>query len=715
MASEIDNDPAHGLPDGQLLTDHLEALVESIHLPVDRARLREVGRRAWGEPRPAWTALISERATELGLRAVEQTLTPTELAAVDAEDLPLAGESHDGMPVLLLERRGGKLLARGGKTPPEWVAPELVVARLCGDQRSSVRMVSAEPALPLTGGHDHHEGDHGGHHGDGHARVRSLLALERSDFAAVLLYAVFIGLATLVVPVAVQAVVNTVAFGTLVQPLVVLTIAVLGALSLSGLLRALQTRLVERLQERLFVRAAVEFAHRLPRVRAEAFAGVYPPEKVNRFFDILTAQKALAALLLDGSLLLLQALVGAVLMAFYHPFLLAFDVVLIFTVVVLVWGFGRRGLATSLDESAAKHDLVAWLQDVSRSPVAFRLNPQAALERTDDLARRYLVARRQHFSVVFRQTVGGITLQVLASAALLATGGLLVMNGQLAVGQLVAAEIVVATVLAGIAKLGKHLESYYDLATAMEKVGSVTDLELERDDAVRAPATSQGPASLRVTDLAFAHPQGGEVLRGLSLEVAPGARMAVLGSHGAGKSALADVLFGLREPQSGGVLLDGVDTRELSLRELRGHLALVRGVELFSGTVFDNVALWRPRVSASDVHAALEAVGLSEAVSRLPHGVKTALQPGGAPLSGWQAQRLMLARALAGRPRLLLVDGLLDGLDAASLEDFEQRLAAVCAGRTTLLVLTALPEVAAWCDGAVRLEQGVASPVTEVS
>ena len=554
------------------VADILEAFAAASHLATDPARLREVSRRvAAAGTTASCVDDLAGRLPEIGLRPIVHQCSSEALLDLSAAALPVLVDREGDAALMVIDRLGRDWRVRLEAGAVETVSVA-ALARLVGT--GPLRCLRAEPALPLTG--DHHEAH--GHHGSPRERVRALLALERSDLWAVVLQSVIVGLATLAVPVAVQAVVNTLAFGVLVQPLVVLSLAVLGVLALSGVLRASQSRLVERLQERLFVRAAVEFAHRLPRIDVSALHGVYPPEKVNRFFDVLTAQKALSALLLDGLQLVLQALVGMLLLGFYHPFLLAFDVVLVLVAALIIFVFGRHGVSTSLAESAAKYDLVAWLQHVSRGPVAFRLNPDASVERADDLARRWVTARRRHFAVVFRQLVGGISLQVAASAALLAVGGFLVMDGQLAVGQLVAAEIVVATIVAGIAKLGKHLESYYDLATALEKVGTVTDLPLEREQALRTLDPRVGPASLRLVDLSFAYENGHAVLDGLALSVNPGERVAVLGGHGSGKSALADLLFALRDPSAGAVLVDGVDTRELSPRGLRGHVALVRGV-----------------------------------------------------------------------------------------------------------------------------------------
>lgn len=676
----------------------LEAFGASLHHPLDPELLRQTLSRPTDEgTERTLFELLASRAAPLGLRASPVRLSTAEISRLRGHELPLVLD-RGGSPILARRARLVQIeVEEDGRV--EWVSPR-ALARSLGaeDESEAIAALTMEIALPFTdtgAGHDHHA--HGGV-----ARLTKLLRLEREDLFSVLVYAIFIGLTTLAVPVAVQAVVNTVAFGVLIQPLVVLTLIVLGCLAFNGLLRAMQAKVVERLQERLFVRAATEMAYRLPRMKIDAFDRVYAPEKVNRFFDVMTAQKAAAALLIDGSLLVLQAFVGLVLLGFYHPFLLAFDFVLIVAVALIVLVLGRRAIPTSLDESSAKYELVAWLEDVARSPIAFRMNQNAALDGADDLARRYLDRRRRHFAIVFRQIVASVTLQAAASATLLAIGGFLVIEGQLSIGQLVAAELVVTSIVAGVAKLGKHLESYYDLRTALEKIGSVTDLELEPNAAVRT-LEARGPATLELSEVRFGHASRPPLFEGLTLSVFPGEKVAITGAHGAGKSTIADLAFGLRAPARGAILLDGVDVRELGPEELRRHVALVRDVEIFEGTVYDNVALWRKDVAPQDVHEALAAVGLSKTVARLSSGVATRLLTGGNPLSLGQAQRLMLARALAGKPRFLVIDGLLDGLEGELLDELERCLASVCDGKTTLLVLTSLESVAAWCDRRINL------------
>lgn len=313
-------------------------------------------------------------------------------------------------------------------------------------------------------------------------RLGRLLEAERQDMWVVVAYSLAIGILTLVVPVVTQSVVNTIAFGTVLQPLVLLALIVLLALTFSAALRALRHWVVEVLQRRIFVRVISDAVMRLLRVRVEAFDAGHGPELVNRFFEVVTVQKGAAILLIDGLAILIQTVAGLMLLAVYHPLLLAFGAVLFAAIFVIVVPLGFGAVSTAVMESKAKYEMAAWLEEIARHSATFKSPYGATLatEQANAITARYLAQRSNHFKILFRQIIGSLVLEAVASAVLLGAGGWLVMQRQLTLGQLVAAELIVAVVVGGFAKFGKQLETFYDLLAAMDKLGYLTDLPLER-------------------------------------------------------------------------------------------------------------------------------------------------------------------------------------------------------------------------------------------
>ena len=555
---------------------------------------------------------------------------------------------------------------------------------------------SAEHGSPAA-----HDVGHGHSTPRPYARLRQLLQPERRDIVAVVVFAVAVAVLSLATPIAVESLVNTVAFGVLMWPVVVLAGILMTCLGLAAAIRAMQVYVVECVQRRLFVRVVADYAHRLPRLNLEAFDRRYGPELANRFFDVLNLQKSLAILLLDGVALVVTAAVGMVVLAFYHPFFLGFDILLLLMIAFVLFALGRGGVRTALHESHAKYDVAAWMQELLRCLRSFKFagGRQLALEKADQLADEYVTARRQHFRVVWRQTVFALGLQVVASTALLGLGGYLVINRQLTLGQLVAAELVVVLVVASVAKIGKYAETYYDLLAGAEKLGLVTDLPLEREG---GEALTEGGSGMAVRVHGVDHVSHRTLPTPTDWHVAPNERVAVVGPPGSGKTTLFEMLCGLREPAHGVVELDGIDLRGLSLEQMRGQVALVEGSDIFAGTVLENVRVGRANLSPGDVREALRVVGLVGAVHDLPHGLDTPLTPGGGPLSASPSLRLTVARALVGRPRLLILDGVLDALDMRECPDLLPRLFDRSAP-WTLLVATTNPAVVGMCDRTIEL------------
>jgi putative ABC transport system ATP-binding protein len=524
-------------------------------------------------------------------------------------------------------------------------------------------------------------------------RLFALLEAERGDLWVAVIFSIAIGLLTLAVPIATQALVNTIAFGNLRQPLIILSFLVLSVLVISAILQLFRFRVVETLQRRLFVRLASESVGRLLHSSTAALKMRNGPEIVNLFLDVVTVQKAAATLLVDGLSVVMQTLVGMILLGIYHPWLLMFDAVILAALLTVIFPLGFHGVGTAVKESKAKYALVGWLEEIARNATTFRGKAQAqfAFERADALVRDYLACRGKHFSVLLRQFAGSLGMQALGSAALLGVGGALVVERQLTLGQLVAAELVVAAVLSGIAKLAKHLETYYDLLAGLDKLGTLTDIEVERSGS-EPPPHPAGP--MRVV-----HRTPHRVLT-----IEPGEKIGLAGLSGSGKSTLLDFIGGYSELPGTSVELDGVDLRRLRLEDVRSQIALVRGPELFHGTILENVCIGRD-LSSADVQRALEQVGVWSAIQRFPAGLDTLLATGGAPLSEGAKQALIIARAIVGKPRLLMIDEALDAVqDTAERERLTDLLFDPQAPWTLILV-TSRPEFLRLCSRVYHMDR----------
>lgn len=492
-------------------------------------------------------------------------------------------------------------------------------------------------------------------------RLQELIHIEREDIATLLAYGIGIGLMSLATPIAVQALVNTIAFGALLQPLVVLTLILLVLLGFSNTLVALQFYVVEILQRRLFVRFFGAAARRLQSATLSCRDSLYLPELTNRFFDVVSLQKTAASLLLETLGYLLQTLIGMLLLAFYHPMLLALDLFLIAALYLVLFVMGKGGIPSAIEQSRAKYVAAAWLEGIAGNPVLgkSRLDSDFLDLQTRRIAEDYLTACVRHFRILSRQNIGGLVLHALANTALLGMGGWMVIERQLSLGQLIAAELVVNAMVYGLTRLGKTLDNFYELVASIDKIGYLLDLPQEHDQGSAAPKGS-GPVAIDIKQLTLAESLQVDRIKQLDLQLAAGASLAL--SIGAERGTLLDALYGLRAPTAGRISIDGLDMRDLSLGELRDQIGLVRHAEVIDASIIENIALGRT-LETGEIRAALDQVGLLEDISALPDSLNTRLHGHGVPLSPEQCLRLTLARAIAARPRLLMIDRVLDQID----------------------------------------------------
>lgn len=685
----------------------MEFLWQQMGVEPDRDLLSQSLRRLRAQPATPAQLLVAA-ANDLGFRLtpVRQSIgAAIRQAHPDSPWLALRQRPGAEAEVLfVLEGSGKKALCcepqRGPK--PAWISEKELEQWMQTDGNEAEWLVP-EPVAPLAGLRS----------ADPDSpmppwnRLKALLAAERSTLWVAVIYSVVIGLLSLVVPVAVQSLVNTIAFGSVLQPLVVLTLFVFVALGFSALINSLRAWVVEILQRSIFARVGSDLTWRLLRVRPDAFDKYHGPELVNRFFDVVTVQKSAATLLIDGLGIFMQTVIGLMLVALYHPLLLAFDIFLIVSMLFIVFVLGRGAVYTSIKESKAKYAFQAWLEQIATHLVTFKSagGQELASAKADALMEDYLYYRGKHFKILLRQVAGSFLLQAIASSVLLGIGGWLVIERQLTLGQLVASELIVTLMVSGFTKFGKHLEVFYDLQAAVDKLGGLVDLPLERSGGEAIPSAA-GPAALRLADLSLGYKADSPVLRIRDWDIRPGDRVGLMGRHGCGKSTLADTLFGLRQPQHGSLLLDGIDYRSLPLASIRGNVALVRSIELFTGTILENVRLGRHDMDLQAVTGALQKVGILEEIQAMPDGLDTVLHPGGRPLSASQATRLMIARAIAGQPRLLIIDDALDPVDRAREREPICDMLFHPNAPWTLLCITERPDLLARCNRVMLLEEG---------
>ena len=504
-----------------------------------------------------------------------------------------------------------------------------------------------------------------------------LFRLERRILGRIDSYAIAIGLFSLIVPLTVQELVNTFAFA--LQPITIVTLAavMVAGLLFVGAFRALQYYAVEVLERRIFARVAIAMAQQLPHLRYQGFK----PRYANYFVETILMQRAVSVLLVDLINVIVGGAVGMTILVFYHPYFLLFNAILLVGFNVVFFLMSHGGLKADMAMSHAKYDTLHWFQEIAYNLLHLKSTDSQTLliKKTDQLLDTYVGVRRTRFGILIRQYLGSLGWQAIVHSGLIATAGWLLGIGQLTLGQFVAAEVVVSGILSSFDGVVKRMGHIYYFLTALTELSFLFSLPKDQDAATLSiPLPDPTVHGIRVTckDLTFAPAGGPPVFEHFNLEVTPGEKIGIYADTTMAKTALARVLGGLESPTAGVIRYNGVDLRHLNLdsvNRFRGFI-LDSQLSLFEGTLEENIVLGRDYIPYSDVRWALRFTELEEEVDALPHGLKTHVRSAGTIFAPTHIVRILVARAILGRPQLLIFEGILHNMHPAMRETILRRL-----------------------------------------
>jgi ABC-type bacteriocin/lantibiotic exporter with double-glycine peptidase domain len=497
-------------------------------------------------------------------------------------------------------------------------------------------------------------------------RFYNLLALDKKDIVQIFFYAIFAGLISLSLPLGIQAIINFIQSGHASVSWIVLIILVIVGVALVGILSLMQLRITENLQQKIFVRSSFEFASRLPKIKFEALYNSYPPEIANRFFDTLTIQKGTSKLLIDFSAALLQIAFGIILLSLYHPYFIIFGILLFFLLYFIFKFSYNSGMETSLKESKFKYKVAGWLQEIARNNFSFRseLNYNYALQKNDTIVSNYLTYREKHFNVIKKQFIQLIIFKILITASLLSIGGFLVISQEMNIGQFVAAEIIILLVINSVEKIIIGLETFYDVVTSVEKIGQVTDMELE-EESNEPYDNCYSNISLETDNLMFRFPDAKQkTLSMISLKIEQGEHIFLDGKNGSGKTTLIRILSGLLQPTAGSFYINDDTFKKINLKQYRSQIGcIIHGETPFEGSILNNITFNDKSISQEDLKWTVTGLHLSELIKSLPKGLDTVIFPEAKELTSSTIQKILLARSIIRKPRILFYEDPTDTMD----------------------------------------------------
>ncbi len=546
-------------------------------------------------------------------------------------------------------------------------------------------------------------------------RILNLVKLEQEEITSVYFYAILKGLIQLSLPLGVQTIIGFVLGASMRASLAVLITLVVAGVLAAGLMKVNQMKIIEKIQQKIFVRYSFAFAEHIPKLDLKKADSYYLPELVNRFFDIPILQQSLSKILLDIPAASIQILFGLMLLSFYHPAFILFGFILVILLWLILRYTGNRGLQTSIEESNYKYKVAAWLEEMARVVKSMKLARSTGLhlQKADEQVTGYLDARNRHFRILLLQYNVLVIFKTLITGAMLIVGTMLLVNQQLNIGQFIASEIIILLVLNSVEKLIMTLGSVYDTLTSVEKISNLTDKPVEENGNIELTENSKG-ISLEMRNLQFSYDEETDILRDISLQVNAGEKVCIQGNDSSGKSTLLRVMAGAYQGFKGSFLLDGLPVGNYNLSSLRSQTGvLLNQQDIFYGSLRDNILLGNTSISMETVIEYAAKTGLNDFINTLKYGYDTILDPTGKRLPQNVKHKILLVRALAGSPRLLLLEEPWMNFEKDHRRQLMQLLLKL--KNTTLVVVTNEEEFAGFCDKRITIEKGTAivSPVKQ--
>lgn len=502
-------------------------------------------------------------------------------------------------------------------------------------------------------------------------RLITLLKKNRQDIMSIYFFSILSGIIQLSLPLGIQTIIGFSLGAKMVISLYVLIFIVVIGVLLVGIMNINQMQLIEKIQQRIFTQNSFDLAEKIPALDLKLHDNYYLPEKANRFFETFNIQKGLSKILIEIPMASIQIILGILLLSFYHSAFIGFGALLVFVLWLILKYTAKLGLVTSLSESKNKYKVAAWLEDMARVVRSFKFSKGTNLNllKTDEYVSSYLTERNRHFQVLLVQYKALIGFKVIITASMLIVGAWLLISQDINVGEFIAAEIVILTIINSTEKLISGLENIYDVATGLEKLEDFLENEVDKDGKTEYISTDQSGPEIEFVNFSFKFNNGQEVIKNASLFIPANTITTIEGKEGEGKSTILKVLATLYLEFDGNILINHISISNYSLTSIRNQIGLYYfSKELFHGSLLENITMGNDEIKREEIITLIKALKFDSIIYSMKDGFDSEIDPTGNKLSTNQIKKILLLRALIKTPKIILLDEPFVGLEKIEQE-----------------------------------------------
>jgi len=454
--------------------------------------------------------------------------------------------------------------------------------------------------------------------------------------------------------------------------------------------------LIELLQRRLHVNALEHYSQLFINWYPEAFEKVRSQLAFHKFFEIFVFQKSFVRVIKEGFQLSIQLIIGFIIISFYHVSFFAYSILLSILYYFIIRSQWNNILQKNLELSDKKYQSISWLeqQSLNRDTFLSKGASQFALDKSYDMTKSYIEKRAEFFTLFIKQIKQILSIQFIATFILFLIGTFLVYRKQLNLGQFIAAEIIITSIMLSFGKVTELLEDLYDSIISSYKLFAASE-DLKKI-AKSGKELNSNEHTWQIHQLKL---PSGRILNAIFEKQK---KIAVYAKEGSGKTLLVNYMLRYKENYEGLILLNNIDIKELSSKSFYSNVAVIRDEpQFFAGSIWDNLVLGNPKINEEEVIQVLKQVGVYSHINKLPQQMQTTLALNGFPLSETYAKLLLISRAFLLHPGTVIVDGVLDSMDTVMLEKL---ISFFKLQKQTVLIMTSRRSIAEKLDETMSLE-----------